>query len=698
MSSSAVKGFAKFAAIAVGAAFLSTAAAARPADEGMWTFDNMPVKLLQEKYGFKPSQEWLDHVRLSSVRFNDGGSGSFISADGLVLTNHHVGIGQLQKLSTAQRDYVATGFFASARADEPKCPDLELNVLISMENVTEKVMAAVKEGQTPEQALKAREAAIALLEAESQKQTGLRSNVVSLYHGGEYWLYRYKRYTDVRMVFAPERQVAYWGGDWDNFTYPRYDLDVAIFRVYENGQPAKTEHYFKWNTAGAHDDELVFVSGHPGSTDRLFTVAELKYERDFRYPMLLDYFNKRIAILSQYALRGTEEQRRALVSIFGLENGKKAMTGEYQNGLLNEDMMKKKELEEKQFRDRVAADPKWAADYGGAWDVIAGVMKEQEKVYKQQFYRQLMGSRLGAFATTIVFYVKEVPKPDADRLNGYHDAQLETVRYNLFSTAPVYPDLEEANLAGTLQISLDQLGPDDPFLKIVLGGRPTALVARELITGTRLGDVVYRQQLIKGGEKAVLNSKDPLIVLARNLEPFIRDTIKWNKDNIQSVLVPAQEKIGLARFAVYGKSLYPDATFTLRLSFGAVSGYPMNGTQAPFKTTLYGLYDRCLGFDKSNEWSLPDRLWERQKTLDLSTPVNFVSSCDIIGGNSGSPVINKDAAIVGLIFDGNIESLAGRFFYDAGVNRAVAVHPAYIIEALRKLYGAGALADEIEGK
>jgi Peptidase S46 len=696
---SAFKSFVKFAAIAACAAFLSAAAsAARPADEGMWTFDNMPLKLLQEKYGFKPTQEWLDHVRLSSVRFNDGGSGSFISVDGLVMTNHHVGLGQLQKLSTAERDYVATGFYAPTRADEPKCPDLELNVLISSENVTEKVMAAVKEGQTAEQALKAREAAIALLEAESQKQTGLRSNVVSLYHGGEYWLYRYKKYTDVRMVFAPERQVAYWGGDWDNFTYPRYDLDVAIFRVYENGQPAKTEHFFKWNTAGAHDDELVFVSGHPGSTDRLFTVAELKYERDFRYPMLLDYFAKRIAILSQYALRGTEEQRRALVSIFGLENGKKAMTGEYQNGLLDEDMMKKKELEEKQFRDRVAADPKWAADYGDAWDVIAGVMKEQEKVYKQQFYRQLMGSRLGAFATTIVFYVKEVPKPDADRLNGYHDAQLETVRYNLFSTAPIYPDLEEANLAGTLQISLDQLGPDDPFLKIVLGGRPTSLVARELITGTKLADVAYRQQLVKGGEKAVLSSKDPLVVLARNLEPFIRDTIKWNKDNIQSVLVPAQEKIGLARFAVYGKSLYPDATFTLRLSFGAVSGYPMNGTQAPYKTTLYGLYDRCLGFDKSNEWVLPGRFWERQKTLDLSTPVNFVSSCDIIGGNSGSPVINRDAAIVGLIFDGNIESLAGRFFYDAGVNRAVAVHPAYIIEALRKLYDAGALADEIEGK
>jgi hypothetical protein len=684
-------------ATSIGLLFVSTSAA-RPADEGMWTFDNMPVKLLLEKYGFKPTQEWLDHVRLSSVRFNDGGSGSFISPNGLVMTNHHVGIGQLQKLSTAQRDFVTTGFYAPTHAEEAKCPDLELNVLMSMENVTQRVMASVREGLSAEQALKAREAAIALIEAESQKQTGLRSNVVSLYQGGEYWLYCYKRYTDVRMVFAPERQAAYWGGDWDNFTYPRYDLDVALFRVYENDQPAKTDHFFKWNTAGAHDDELVFVSGNPGSTDRLFTVAELKYERACRYPMILNYVNKRIAILGQYAAKGPEQQRRALVQIFGLENGKKAMTGEYQQGLLSEDLMKKKELEEKEFRDRVAANPQWAADYGSAWDTIAKVMKEQEKIYKPQFYHQLMGSRLAAYATTIVFYVKETTKPDADRLNGYHDAELETLRYNLFSSAPVYADLEEMNLAGTLKIALDELGPDDPFLKIVLGGRVPAQVAQELISGTKLADAAYRQELIKGGEKAVLKSKDPLIVMARNLEPFYRETIKWNKDNIQSILVPAREKIGLARFAVYGKNLYPDATFTLRLSFGTVADYPMNGTRAPYKTTLYGLYDRSLGFDKSDDWALPSRFWERQKALDLSTPVNFVSSCDIIGGNSGSPVINKDAAIVGLIFDGNIESLAGRFFYDESVNRAVAVHPAYIIEALRKLYDAGAIADEIEGK
>jgi hypothetical protein len=674
------------------------ASAAKSPDEGMWTLDNPPSKLLQEKYGFTPVQQWLDHVCLSSVRFNDGGSGSFVSPNGLVLTNHHVALGQLQKLSTAERNYVASGFYAETPEKEQKCPDLELNVLLSLEDVTKQVMSAVKEGLTNEQALKAREAEIARIERESLAQTGLRSNVISLYHGGEYWLYRYKRYTDVRIVFAPERQAAYFGGDYDNFTYPRYDLDMAFFRVYENGQPLKTDNYFKWNNAGAREDELVFVPGNPGSTDRLYTVAQLKFERDYRFPMIMDYIKKRIAILGEYAAKGAEQQRRALAQIFGLENSKKAVTGEYEQGLLNERLMERKELEEKEFREKVAGNSAWEAEYGSAWASTADAVKKMEQVYKKQFYGQFMGCRLTGYATTIVFYVAEITKPDGERLNGYHDSQVDSLKFNLFSKAPIYSDLEEANLAGTLEMSLKELGEDNPFIKIVLGGRTPAQAAQELISGTKLADAATREALIKGGEKAVKNSKDPLIVLARNLEPSIRENIKWNKDNIESVLVPASEKIGRARFAVYGKSTYPDATFTLRLAYGTVTGYPMNGTQAPYKTTLYGLFDRSLGFDSSNEWSLPDRFWKRRDKLDLSTPVNFVSTCDIIGGNSGSPVINKDGAIVGLIFDGNIESLAGLFFYDERVNRAVAVHPAYIIEGLRKLYDAGRLADEIEGK
>ncbi|RMF69442.1 MAG: S46 family peptidase [Calditrichaeota bacterium] len=666
------------------------------ADEGMWTFDNPPVKQLQEKYGFTPTQEWLDHVRLASVRFNDGGSGAFVSPYGLVMTNHHVAVGQLQKLSSEKQDYVATGFYARTAEEELKCPDLELNVLMSMEDVTQRVLSAVKEGMTEEEALKARKAEIAKIEKESLEKTGLRSNVIDLYHGGEYWLYRYKKYTDVRLVFAPERQAAYFGGDMDNFTYPRYDLDVAFFRVYEDGKPVKPQHYLKWNNDGVKKDELVFVSGNPGSSNRLHTYAQLEYLRDYQYPLILKYIDLRIKILQEYAKKGPEQERRALVQLFGLNNAKKALTGEYQ-GLLDKDLMAKKKQEEEAFRAKVASNDEWMKTYGDAWDVIADVTKKQAHMAKANFYRSLRGSRLASIATNIVRYVTEIKKPDGERLDGFHDAQLESLKFRLFSPAPVYLDMEEAILAGTLQMSLEELGPDDPFIKTVLNGKSPQEVARTLFEKTKLADVAYRKSLVEGGEKAVKKSKDPLIVLARKLDPMLREQIKWRKEHVESILTPASEKIAKARFAVYGKSVYPDATFTLRLSYGTVKGFPVNGTRAPYKTTLYGLYDRALSFDKQGDYRLPDRFWQRQDKLNLATPVNFVSTCDIIGGNSGSPVINRKGELVGLIFDGNIQSLPGRFMYDEKVNRAVAVHSAYIIEALRKLYDANTLADEIEG-
>ncbi|MFQ5769822.1 MAG: S46 family peptidase [bacterium] len=665
------------------------------ADEGMWTFDNPPVKQLQERYGFTPTPEWLEHVRLASVRFNDGGSGTFVSPNGLVVTNHHVAIGQLQKISTADKNYVETGFYAESPGAEIKCPDLELDVLISMENVTEKVLSAVKEGMTEEEALKARTAKIAKIEKKSLKDTGLRSNVIKLYHGGEYWLYRYEKFTDVRLVFAPERQAAYFGGDSDNFTYPRYDLDVAFFRVYEHDKPYHSKQYLKWNAKGAEEDELVFVSGNPGSTNRLHTFAQLEYQRDYYYPMLLKYIEARIKLLREYGRQGPEQERRALVQVFGLENAKKALTGEYQ-GLQDENLMTKRKNMEDSFRKQVADNSKWRTAFGDAWNIIERVTSMQASVSKQHFYRNLRGSRLTSLATTIVRYVTEINKPDADRLEGFHDSQLPEVKFRILSPAPVYLDLEEAILSGTLQMSLAELGPDDPFLKLVLKGRSPEEVSSELFQNTKLADVSFRESLLKGGEKAIKESKDALIVLAKELDPILREKIKWQKENIESVLTPATEKIARARFAVYGKSVYPDATFTLRLSYGTVKGYAMNGTKAPYKTTIYGLYDRTLSFDQEGEFVLPDRFWERKDSLNLTTPVNFVSTCDIIGGNSGSPVINKNAELVGLIFDGNIESLSGRFVYDEAKSRAVAVHSAYIMEALRKLYDANSLADEIE--
>jgi hypothetical protein len=550
---------------------------------------------------------------------------------------------------------------------------------------------------TERDALRAREAKIAAIEKESLDRTGLRSNIVSLYHDGEYWLYQYKRYTDVRLVMAPERQAAYFGGDSDNFTFPRHDLDLAFFRVYEDGQPIQSKHYLKWSAAGAADGELVFVAGNPGSTNRLYTCAQLEYQRDIRYPLYLDLIDKRIAALREYARRGPEQERRALVQIFGLENSKKAQTGEYL-GLRDAAMMAAKKKQEEEFRKQVSANPEWKKKYGDGWDVIAQVMRKQREVAVKHFFRKLFGGRLPGLAVSIVLYVSEVKKPNGERLTGYHDSDLEALRFRLFSPAPVYPDLEEVSLASGLQMSLDRLGTQDPFPKIILNGRAPADVAKELIAGTKLADPAVRKSLVGGGVEAVAKSDDALIVLARKLEPLIRETEEWNKKNIESIVSPAMEKLAQARFAAGGASVYPDATFTLRLSFGAVRGYPMNGTAAPSKTTLYGLYDRSISFGKKGEFALPDRFWERVGKLNLSTPVNFVSTNDIIGGNSGSPVINRNAELVGLVFDGNIESLVGRFVYDDAKNRTVSVHSAYIIEALQKLYDAQALAEEILGK
>ena len=663
------------------------------AEEGMWTFDNLPVQQLQQKYGFTPTQQWLDHVRLSSVRLNDGGSGSFVSPHGLLLTNHHVALGQLQKNSTAERDYVRDGFYAATLEQEMKSPDLEVNVLVSMENVTARVVAALKAAKTPEQEFAARRAVIAEIERESLQKTGLRSDVVTLYQGGEYWLYRYKKYTDVRLVFAPEQQIAFFGGDPDNFTYPRYDLDLALFRVYENGKPLDTQNYLKWNPRGAAEGELVFVSGHPGSTQRLSTVAQLEYERDVLEPLILRLLRHRIAVLREYSAGGAEQARQASGRIFSLENSLKAYEGRLR-GLMDKNVMDKKRREEEEFRAKVLANPEWRKLYGGAWEAIAESVKKAATRVKENYYYNL-DSQLAALATNIVQYVAEIKKPDGERLDGYHESQLDSLRLRMFSPAPIYPGMEIARLAGALEVALAEMGPNDPFLKIVLEGRTPKEAARALVEGTKLGDPAFRRKLVEGGEAAVAASDDPMIVLARKLDPMRRELIKWTEDNVTSVRQRAGEQLGKARFAVYGKSVYPDATFTLRLSYGQVKGYPMNGTVAPPVTTLYGLYDRAYSFGLKGPWALPPRWLEMRSKLDLQTPLNFVTTNDIIGGNSGSPVINRNGEIVGLIFDGNIESLVGDFVYEEETNRAVAVHTAAMTEALRQIYRADRILKEL---
>ena len=666
------------------------------ADEGMWTFDNPPVKQLEERYHFTPTQQWLDHVRLSCVRLNDGGSGSFVSAHGLLLTNHHVARGQLQKNSTAERDYVKNGFYAATPEEEMKSPDLEVNVLMSMENVTQAVVAALKGAKTAAEEFTKRKAAIANIERESMQKTGLRSDVVTLYQGGEYWLYSYKKYTDVRLVFAPEDQAAFFGGDPDNFTYPRYDLDMALFRVYENGKPIDTKDHLKWNAKGAGDNELVFVPGHPGRTQRLDTVAQLEYDRDFAEPLGLKLLRNRIAVLERYGAQGTEQARQVASMIFGLQNSVKAIDGRYK-GLLDKSVMDKKRQDDEDFRAKVMANPEWKQAYGGAWEAIAGATRKAASRAKQQVYRST-DSQLAATAATIVDYVAEIKKPDGERLAQYHEAGLESLRHRLFSRAPTYPGMEIARMTGALEADVAELGADDPFLKIVLDGRSPKEAATALVNGTKMADPAVRKQLVDGGEAAVAASTDAMIVLQRKLDPLRREMIKWQEDNVQSVQQEAGEKLGKARFAAYGKTTYPDATFTLRLSYGQVKGYPMNGTEAPYKTTFYGLFDRAASFDFDGPFYLSSRYKEGRDKLDLATPLDFVTTNDIIGGNSGSPVINRNAEIVGLIFDGNIESLVGDFVYDGATNRAVAVHTAGMTEALRKLYGTDRVVEELLGE
>jgi hypothetical protein len=666
------------------------------ADEGMWTFDNLPLQQLQQHYGFTPTSAWLDHVRLASVRFNDGGSGSFVSPHGLVLTNHHVALTQLGKVSSAEHDYVKNGFFARTSSEELKCPDLELNALVHMEDVTKRVQSAVPAGVNESAALKARKAEIAKIERESTEKTGLRSDVITLYQGGEYWLYQYKKYTDIRLVFAPEQQIAFFGGDPDNFTYPRYDIDFALFRAYENGQPVDSRDYLKWNPQGATDGELVFVSGNPGSTSRLDTMAQIETQRDYSIPLRLESYERRLRTARDYAALGPEQARQATRQIFGVENSLKAFKGMYQ-GLRDPSLIAKKQKDEAAFRALIASKPEWQTAYGDAWDAIAGAETRYRAILKPVQLRALGWSPLSLMALDIVQYVAEIKKPDGERLEGFHDSQLESLRFRLLSPAPVYREYEQAMLAGFLRFSFDKLGPDDPFIKAVLGGHAPEAVAKDAMIETGLADASFRKSLMEGGTAAVDASADPLIALARKVDPWRRQMIKALEDRVESVETPAGEKIGAARFAVYGKSSYPDATFTLRLSFGRVKGYPMNGTQAPPKTTFYGLYDRALSFSLKAPYNLPPRYLEGRPKLDLSVPVDFVSTCDIIGGNSGSPVINKNGELVGLIFDGNIEGLVGDYVYNEENNRAVAVHSGAIMEVLRKLYGASSVADELMG-
>jgi Peptidase S46 len=668
------------------------------ADEGMWLFNAFPKDKVRAKYGFAPDQKWLDHVRLGSVRFNSGGSGSFVSADGLAFTNHHVGAGCVQDLSTGGKDYIKNGFYAKTRAEEAKCPNLELNQLVGIDDVTAKVKAAAKPGMSAADAGQAQRAAMNNIEKDCTTSTGLRCDVVTLYSGEVYNLYKYKKYTDVRLVFAPEFGIAFFGGDPDNFTYPRYDLDITFFRVYENDKPAHTGEYLRWSPQGVKENDLIFVSGNPGSTGRLKTMSQLEYLRDVDYPSRLETYQRRIAVLQKFSSESAENARIAQEDIFGLQNSFKAITG-YQSGLTDKDIMARKAADEEKLRtSRKAANPS-APD---PWEEISAAMKVQTDIYKPLTYLERMRgfspADLPQFARTLVRVTEEKTKPNADRLREYRDSNLPSLEQQLFSTAPVYKSLDIVCLTDALAQMQQALGQDNPDVQKILNGKSPEEAAKYLIENSKLDDVAVRKQLYEGGTATIQASKDPLIVVMRAIDPDVRTLRKTYDDQVDAIERQDGSAIARARFEKTGFTEPPDATFTLRLSYGPVKGYEENGKHIPFFTTMGGAYDHAAGHGSKPPYELPQSWLDAKSKLNRQTPFNFVSTADIIGGNSGSPTVNQAGQVVGIIFDGNIQSLVLNFAYTDEVARAVHVDSRAIIEALRKIYNAAPLADELIGK
>jgi Peptidase S46 len=680
-------------------------------DEGMWLFNNVPKKLLKEKYGFEPTDAWLEHLQKSSVRFNSGGSGSFVSANGLVMTNHHVGADDLQKLSTKEKDYLKDGFHAKTPADEIKCKALELNVLQSIKDVTAEVNAAVKDGLPPAQAFQARQGKIAEIEkANANEAKGVRADVVTLFAGGAYHLYTYKKYTDIRLVFAPEKAIAFFGGDPDNFEFPRFDLDMCFFRVYENDKPLQCEHFLKWSKDGSKDGELTFVSGHPGRTSRQNTVAELEYLRDTGFPFLMQRLNRMEVLLASWVARSEENRQKGEDELFGIQNSRKARIGGL-GGLLDPKIMARKAAEEQRLKDycHKVLNPGPNAGQSDresslmavaalkAFDTIAEGQKKRVGFIKEMTLLEggaAFNSDLFGIARTLLRYSDEKNKSASERLPEFGEARLGSLKQKLFSDEPVYEDFELLKLADSLTLFAGTLGMKHELVQKVLAGKSPRDRAFELISGTKLKDVAARKKMFENG----VDESDPMIAVAKIVDGPSRDLRRKVETEIDEPRRQAYAALAKARFAMDGTGTYPDATFTLRLAFGPVKGFQEAGKDVPAFTNFGGLYERSKEQGNKYPFELPKRWEEKKQSLELKTPFNFVSTADIIGGNSGSPVVNKNGEVVGLIFDGNIQSLVLDFAYDDAVARAVSVDSRAMMESLRKVYDAGGLADELEGK
>ena len=661
----------------------------------MWTFDYPPLNYFQKEYNFRPNEEWLNKVRMSALRFANYCSASFVSADGLVMTNHHCGRESVAKVTKPGEDLFDNGFYAKTLADERPVPGLYVDQLVLIKDVTNEIQAAIDKGKTPEEKVANQKKEMKDLEKQEKKETGLRIQIVTLYNGGKYSLYGYKRYTDVRLVFSPEASLGYFGGDYDNFTYPRYDLDCNFFRVYENGKPLQTKNYFHWSPNGAEPGEPVFVVGNPGHTDRLKTVAQLEYMRDVQYPRTLDLLNELVNIYTKEIDNHPERKDELQNRLFGLSNSLKAYTGMLK-GLRDPILMQKKIDFERKFQEAVHSNPDLNSKYGDLWSKIADTQNQLRGISDEYFALNLnpfLSSQYFIEAQDVVDLANQLKLPEDQRESSYKGTDLDSTINGLIPEH-LTSDLNKDLLKDQVNRLYSYLS-DKSVVQKITGGNTGNDAVNYMVNNSVLNNLDSLKALIKEGPDAILNSNDPFIYFIVHTKATKAD-LQNKISQITSQGQTYSQGLGRALFEVYGTSIPPDATFTLRISDGVVKGFPYNGTIAPPFTTFYGLYNRYYSFSKKYPWNLPKRWQNPPSDFSLETPMDFVSTNDIIGGNSGSPVINEKAHIVGLAFDGNIQSLPGNFIFTTDENRCVAVHSAGMMEAIKDMYKATRLSDELK--
>jgi hypothetical protein len=665
----------------------------------MWPLNQLPLDRLGKTYGFRPDAEWIEHVQKSCLRFGRGGSASFVSPEGLIMTNHHVGSGAIGDLSTPENDYVKNGFYARTRAQELKCSDLKVYQLMSIEDVTERVNAEVDGEMEASAAQEARDKAMAAVTGEAREETGLHPEIVRLYHGARFHVYLYKVYDDVRLVMAPEAGIAFFGGDLDNFGFPRYDLDVSFFRAYEDGQPAETPYHFKWSQDGSHKGEPVFVAGHPARTRRMFTTEHLEFLRDVDIKLILEVYNQLEVAMIQFIQRSEEHKRIGKPTLLSIQNGRKAYNG-ILAGLLNERIMQRKGEAQTALKEWIQEDEERQARYGDPWGELASAIEEMRAYYPAYFLIENRRSRMGdlyRMAKRLVRAAKEREKPDGERSPEYREDELESVKSGILQEAPFYMELEVYLLSDALTRLARVLGGNHPIVKAALAGKTPEVRAADIVARTHLGNVGYRRNLFERGQEAIEASEDPVVMLASALEPFAAELRERYEKEFESVMVGAYSRIAQVRFEKFGEEIYPDATHTLRLSVGLVNGYMERGERIVPVTRIGGAFGHAETHGHVAPFELPESWMEAKDRLTLDTPFNFVSTNDIIGGNSGSPTFNRACEIVGIIFDGNIQSLVWDIDFNQEQARAVSVHSQGITEALDKIYNAGPLVKELTG-